>query len=245
MIRVLFYVFSLISILLLKSFKLSIATSMIITFFILLFINYAAAFIIAARQRKVLDTDCDPQRFLKMMDRVEKRRGKEPKVATRIAVNRGAGYICLGKYQIAKEYLEGLDTKYLSEKDGSFLIYSINLAICYYELGELEKAEQLYETNLIKLSPMGKRTRRSVEILIGERYYYLGKYELCYEHLDKLRSMDLEKRQYLGILFRLAQIELARGETEQAIKKLKKIEKLGNQLWVVEGSRELLEKLQV
>lgn len=196
-------------------------------------------------QRKALDTDCDPERFLKMLDQQEKSRGKEPRIAGRIAVNRAAGYITLGKFQTAKEYLEGVDTSYLSEKDGSLLIYTINLILCLYELGEFEKAENLYETNLVKLSPLGKRLQISVEILIGERYYYLGKHDLSYEHLNKLRTLNLNKRQYLSILFRLAQMEIMKGETDQAIKKLRKIEKFGNMLWIVKSSREILERIKI
>jgi tetratricopeptide (TPR) repeat protein len=204
-------------------------------------INLLTGYIISALQRKALDSDCDPERFLKMMDGLEKRRGKETRIVNRIAVNRAAGYMSLGNIRIAQEYLEGIDTSYLSEKDGSYLIYTINLILCYYELGELEKAENLYETNLVKLCPIGKRLQKSIEILIGERYYYLGKYDLSYEHLDKQLNFDLEKRQYLGILFRLAQMDIIKGETEQAIKKLKKIVKHGNKLGIVQSSLDILE----
>jgi tetratricopeptide (TPR) repeat protein len=229
--------------LILLYFDVSIILSFVIVFVILLIANYITGYMIATLQRKALDSDCDPERFLRMIDQQEKRRGKEPRIACRIAINRSAGHISLGNFQTAREYLEGIDTSYLSEKDGSFLIYTINLILCLYELGELEKAENLYETNLVKLCPLGKRLQRSVEILIGERYYYLGKHDLSYEHLNKLRKFDLEKRQYLGILFRLAQMEILKGETEQAIKKLNKIEKLGNKLWIVKSSKEILKNI--
>jgi tetratricopeptide (TPR) repeat protein len=180
-----------------------------------------------------------------MFEKLEKRRGKEPRIKSVLAINRAAGLIALGDFQIAKDYLEGIDTSYLSEKNGTYLAYTINLILCHYELGEIEKAEILYETNLVKLCPLGKRLQKSVEILIGERYYYLGKYELSYEHLNKLRNNDLDKRQYLGILYRLAQIEEMRGETEQAIKKFKKIAKLGNKLWIAKSSQEILANMKV
>ena len=174
------------------------------------------------------------------MEEQEKRRGKEPRIRNRLAVNRAAGHISLGDFQTAKKYLEGIDTSYLSEKDGSYLIYNINLILCLYELGEIDKAEQLYETNLVKLSPLGKRLQKSVDILIGERYYFLGKHNVSYEHLNKLCNRDLEKRQYLSVLFRLAQMEIVMGRKEEATKKLKKIEKFGNKLWIVKASQELL-----
>ncbi len=243
MIKILFFIIALISMLILVYFDVSVIMSFIITFIILLFCNYISGYIITTLQRKALDSDCDPERFLKMMDHLEKRRGKEQRIVHRLAINRAAGHIAMGNFQTAREYLEGVDTSYISEKDGSYLIYTINLILCYYELGEIDKAEQLYETNLVKLSPLGKRLQKSVEILIGERYYYLGKYDLSYEHLNKLRTPDLDRRQYLSILFRLAQMEIMMGEAEKAIKKFKKVEKLGNKLWIVKSSREILEKI--
>ncbi len=217
----------------------------IITFIILMVCNYITGYIISTLKRKVLDSDCDPERFLKMIDKQEMRRGKEQRIVNRLDINRAAGHLCLGNIQIAKDYLDGIDTSYLSEKDGSYLAYTINLILCHYELGEIEKAEALYETNLIKLCPLGKRLQKSVEILIGERYYYLGKYDLSYEHLNKLRNSDLDKRQYLGILYRLAQMDIMKGEMEQAMKRLNKIVKFGNKLWIVKDSQDILKNIKV
>ncbi len=221
----------------------SIILSFIITFIILMVCNYIIGYIISTQKRKALDSDCDPERYLKMIDNQEKRRGKEQRIMSRLAINRAAGYISLGDFQTAKEYLDGIDISYLSEKDGSYLAYTINLILCHYELGEIEKAEILYETNLVKLCPLEKRLRKAVELLIGERYYYLGKYDLSYEHLKKLLNCDLDKRQYLGILYRLAQMDVMNGATEQAVVKFKKIEKLGNKLWIANSSQKILENM--
>jgi hypothetical protein len=38
-------------------------------------------------------------------------------------------------------------------------------------------------------------------------------------------------------------MEILKGETEQAIKKLNKIEKLGNKLWIVKSSKEILKNI--
>lgn len=222
-------------------FNVPIIWSFLLTFILLILCNYIAGYLILMLQRKALDSDCDPERFLQMIDKQEKRRGKDQRIMNRLAVNRAAAHITLGNSQTAKEYLEGIDISYLSEKDGSYLAYTINLILCHYELDEIEKAETLYETNLVKLCPLGKRLQKSVEILIGERYYYLGKYELSYKHLKKLLNCDLDKRQYLSVLYRLAQMDVRNGATEQAVEKFKKIEKLGNKLWIVKSSQKILE----
>jgi hypothetical protein len=98
---------------------------------------------------------------------------------------------------------------------------------------------------MVKLCPIGKRLQKSVEILIGERYYYLKEYSQSYEYLKKLISFDLTKRQYLGILFRMAQIEVLNGAAEQAAVKFKKIAKLGNKLYIAKASEEMLSQLKL
>lgn len=110
-------------------------------------------------------------------------------------------------------------------------------------MGEIEKAELLYETELIQLSPITKRLKKSVEILIGERYYYLKNYDQSYSLLKKLLNYDLNKRQYLGVLYLLAQMDVLNGSTDQAIKRFQKIAKLGNKLFIAKGSQEMLLKL--
>jgi tetratricopeptide (TPR) repeat protein len=78
---------------------------------------------------------------------------------------------------------------------------------------------------------------------VGERYYFLGKYDECYNFLKNLLDDKLTRRQYLGIIYRLAEIELMRGETEKAKKHFRKVERLGNKLKIVQLSREKLEGL--
>ena len=241
MLKILFIIIACVSMLFLLYINISIIGTFFITLLVLLICNYTAGYIISTLRRKVIDSDCDPERFLIMIDKQEKRRGKEKRVVNRLDINRAAAHLLLGNIQTAKGYLDEIDATYLSEKDGSFLAYTINLILCHYELGEIEKAERLYETNLIKLCPLGKRLKKSVEILIGERYYYLGKYDLSYEHLNKLLNFDLDKRQYLGILFRLAQMDIMKGETDQAMKRLNKIVKFGNKLWIVKASQEIMQ----
>jgi len=193
--------------------------------------NYIVGYIISKLRRKVLESDCDPERYLKMLDNQEKRFHSKPRIMNYLAINRGAGHMLLGDYQTAKKYLEEIEHSYLSERNGSLLAYTINLILCHYELGEIEKAEILYETNLIRLCPFEKRLKKSVEILIGERYYYLKKY-------------DLSKAQYLGVLYLLAQMDVMNGATEQAIKKFKKIAKLGNKLGIAKASQKMLESME-
>lgn len=244
MLYILFFIIALASVIILLHFDVNFIMSLLITFIILMAINYIIGYIISKLRRKVLEFDCDPERYLIMLDNQEKRFHSKPRILNYLAINRGAGHMLLGDYQTAKKYLEEIDHSYLSEKNGSLLAYTINLILCHYEMGEIEKAEILYETNLIRLCPFEKRLKKSVEILIGERYYYLKKYDLSYNHLKNLLDYDLSKAQYLGILYLLAQMDVMNGATEQAIKKLKKIAKLGNKLGIAKESQKMLESME-
>lgn len=201
--------------------------------------------VIGILQRKPLDSDCDPHKYLKTIERYERRHKKNERMLPILAINYAVGHMSLGDFQKAREYLEGIDKNYLTEKSGSYLTYIIDIIICYYELGEIEKAEVLYETELVRLCPFQKRLRQSIDILIGERYYFLGEYKLSYEHLKKLSLRELNKRQYLGVLYRLGQIEMINGEKEQATKRFTKIVKFGNQLGIAALSKELLNDMDV
>lgn len=241
--HIIFFAIAFVSLMLLLHFDLHFLLAFFITFLILMVCNYIAGYIIVTMQRNALDSDCDPQRYLAMLDKQEKRFRKKERIQNYLAINRAAAYMVMGDYKIAKEYMDGIELSELSERNGSYLIYIINKILCYYELGEIEMAEKLYESELIRLSPIGKRLQKTTEILIGERYYHMKRYDLSYEHLKKLLNVDLNKRQYLGVLYRLAQMDEANGDMIQATVKYKKIIKHGNKLGIVKASKEALERL--
>lgn len=243
MLYVLFLLIAFASLMLLLHLGIHFLLAFFITFLILIVCNCIAGYIIVTIQRNALDTDCDPRRYLAMLDKQEKRFRKKERMLNYLAINRAAGHMVMGEYETAKVYLDGINLSELPEKNGSYLIYVINKILCYYELGETEIAEKLYESELIRLSPIGKRLQKTTEILIGERYYYMKRYDLSYEHLKKLLNADLNKRQYLGVLYRLAQMDEMNGDTIQATAKYKKIIKHGNKLGIVKASQEAIERL--
>lgn len=211
--------------------------------FVVLLINYIVGLILLKLQSKALNEDCDPERYLSMLEKHAKRYRLKERGLNLLAINQAAGHMSLGDLQTAKEYLTGIDTSYLSEKNGSYLTYTINLMLCYYALGDIERAESMYETHMVRLAPLGKKRIIAVDLVIGSRYYYLGKYALSYEYLDKLRTKDLNKRQYLGLIYQLALMDVMNGNTELAVKRFEKVVKFGNKLSIVKSSQEMLEKI--
>lgn len=216
------------------------AITVFIAFVVILIVFYIKGRV----QSNMLNIKCDPEKYLELIDKQEKRYQKNKSGMNYLAINRSVGHLLLGDIFTAKEYLMEVDTSCLSERNMSYLIYTIDLILCHYMLGEIEQAERLYETNMVRLSPLGKRYRIIVDLLIGERYYFLGKYSLSYEYLSKIPKYDLNKRQYLSVLYTLAKIDVMNGDIEQAVIKLQKVVKNGNKLYIVKESQEILENLK-
>lgn len=240
---IIFFMIAVICAAILHYLEVNLILTMLITMFILFSGQITYLIIKNNKIRDVLDLDCDPEKYLELMDKEEKRNKKNDRGLTYLDINRSAAYLSLGDIRKAKEYLDGVNTSYLSEKNGSYYVYTLNRIICLYELEKTEEAEKLYSTELVRLSPLDKRTKKSAEIIVGERYFYLHQYKESYQYLKKLLNIDLEKRRYLSILSRLAQMDLMNGERELAIEKYKKIAKYGNKLWIATEAREALKEI--
>lgn len=194
------------------------------------------------RLRHLLDEKCDPVEYLNRMQKQKQRIKRKPKLVAFTSINVAVGYMLLGDYATAKSILSEIDQKYLSDKNGTLLVYTIDTILCCYELGQHEEANRLYETQLPVLAPMSKRLKKSLQILVGERYYYLGQYEECKKHLSSILDIELTTRQQLGILYLLAKVEILQGNYERAAKRLKKVAKFGNKLWIAAEADRLLQQ---
>ncbi len=192
------------------------------------------------RLRYLLDEKCDPLEYLYKIQKLTKKLEHRPKSLALLSINEAVAHMLLGEYKIAKGILSEVDQKYLSDRNGTLLVQTIDYILCCYELGELEEANYLYDTKLPLLSPVTKRLKKSMQILVGERYYYLGQYEESTKHLKELLDIELTTRQQLGILYLLARMELKQGQYESVAKKLKKVAKFGNRLRIAEEAKELL-----
>lgn len=215
----------------------------ILIFCILILIYAFVSSLINRRRTNILNDECDPEKYIEMLERLEEKSSKNERFLNILSINYAAGYMALGNYTKGKECLDKVDVKSLYKKGEDYLVYIINRIGCYYALGEMKEAEVLYETELVKLCPYAKQIRDSIQILIGERYYYLGNYEASYNHLKNLHIREFDKRQYLSVLYYLGKIELMRGEKETAVKRFEKVVKFGNQLGIAKQSREFLNQI--
>ena len=193
----------------------------------------------------LLDEECDPEAFLQRTEKQAKIIEKNPKLAEYIAISLSAGLMCKGEFNRAKDILLDIDEEKILKNRTIMLAYTINLIICCYELGDIMQAERLFETQIALLQPLGKRQQQYIKLLIGGRYFYLGKYEESYEYFMQLLKdkTNYSKREYLYILYSLAQIEEIKGNSEAAKLKYKRIAAKGNKLWIAIQSAERLSKM--
>ena len=116
-------------------------------------------------------------------------------------------------YQRALQMLEGLGDH---EKTGAILN---NMAINYGSEGKLDRAEQLYTQARLHFEEAGDRTNIGETMVnLGDIAYLRGNLpraaKLYQETLDFIATLDRGEPQY--VLYRVADLELARGNVKQA-----------------------------
>lgn len=187
------------------------------------------------RSRKRLDLleeNCDPQAFMEATEKQRLITGKNPKMSAYFDIDKAASFILLGEFQKAKDILLSINKSNLSVKNGTLLIYTINLICCMYELGEISNAEEIFETEVPLLTPINAKMTLAMKTFVAERFFFLNKYEESKEKFQELLKDKISKRKYLSIIYRLAQIDEETGEVESAQKKYKEVSDNGNKLWI-------------
>lgn len=192
------------------------------------------------KRSRLLNEDCDPQSFIEATEKQIKVTGKDPKYRCYLNIDMAAGLISMGEFEKAKELLLAQDQQYLSPKNGSLLAYTINLIVCYQNLGQMDQAESLFTGQLPALAPVRRDLAISTKLLVAQRFFILGKYEECKAHLQALLKERLNTRLKLSALFGLAQIEEQEKNLTAAKEKYRQIAQQGNRLWVAEEARKRL-----
>lgn len=198
------------------------------------------AYMRGKKRLNLLEEKCDPQAFIESTEKQRNITGKNLRINAYLDIDKAAGFILMGEFQRAKEVLISIDKSYLSAKNGSLLVYTLNLISCLYELGEISHAEKLFETQIPLLLPVNSKMILSMELLIAERFFFLNKLEESKERFQQLLKKKISRRRYLEILYRLAQIDEANGDIDSAKQKYKEVSENGNKLWVASQARKRL-----
>ena len=215
----------------------------IITFVLVIISYLIIAYIRVKRRLSLLEENCDPQAFIEATEKQMLITGRKPKINSYLSIDLAAGLISMGEFHKATELLLNIDKSHLSVKNGTLLVYTINLIVALYELGEISKAEELFEKQIPLLPPVNRGMRLSMKILVAERLFFLNRYEESREQFMELLNEKLSKRKRLGILHTLAQIDEKTGEIVSALEKYKEVVKDGNKLWIATEARRQLEEI--
>jgi len=185
--------------------------------FVVVIVGYIIIGYIRSKKRlNLIEENCDPLAFIEATEKQRLITGKSPKINAYLNIDKSAGLILMGEFEKAKEVLLSIDKSYLSLKNGTLLVYTINLMSCLYELGEISYAEELFETQIPLLPPVNQRMALAMKLIIAERFFFLNRYEESKEKFQQLLQEKISKRVSLGILYRLAQIDEKTGNIVSA-----------------------------
>ncbi len=211
-----------------------ITTVLIVTLGYIIYINYG--------QRKrygILESDLDPEGFIQASHKTYKYRGKNKQINSLYNLDLAFGYLSLGKYEKALEFLEEVEEDHLPRANKSILSYYNTLMLAYYNLEEYDKAEEIYN-RAKEYKVKDKLAEQLMDLLMANKYLYEGDYERSRERFEKYPKDKISKRLELEILFDLAIIDEKQGNIEGAKSKYGRIAREGNKLYSAKLSHEKL-----
>ena len=145
-----------------------------------------------------------------------------------------------GEFEKAKQILLNINKKYLSPKNGTLLIYTINLISCLYELGEIEEAESLFASQIPGLVNKNALLHAQIDELFAERLFFLKEDEECKKHYEKFLKTNLTPYKKAGTLYRLAQLDERGGDLNSAKEKYRQVAEIAPKLWIGQKAQAFL-----
>lgn len=216
----------------------------VVTIVIVMVFNGGKNFSAYKDRTELLQTDCDPEAFLKMTAELRNQSKNNAKMQSYLQIDEAVGLMTLGQFEEAKAIMIAIDSDKLPTKYHIGLIHKMNLMYCLYELGEIEAAEFVYEDVLPLLSVDDLHVQLTKDVLLAERAYFLEDYEECKALTSPLLDKGLKKRTYLTLVYRLAQMAEKSGDLETAKAKYQQVADEGNKLWIANCSRTKMAELE-
>jgi len=119
------------------------------------------------------------------------------------------------------------------------VIYFIS---CLYGLGEVSRAEELFENEFAVLQPKGKQAVLAVKFLAAKKLFYLNNI-VKPGAMQRTAQTKTKQTHALMHLYNLAQMDEMEGNRESAMFRYSEIAREGNKLWIAEQSAKRLECL--
>ena len=220
-------------------FKLSFFIGGLITVFIvtlgyIIYINYKQG-----KRYSILENALDPETFIEATYEAYKYSGKNKQLNSLLNNDLAIGYISLGDYEKAKEFLLKVEPEHLPRINKIILTYYNALMIVYYNLENYNEVGKVYD-KAIQYEVKGKLGNRLMTILQANKSFYEGDYQNSRKLFESYPKDKMSKRLELEILFDLANIDEKEGNIKEAVSKYERVAKEGNKLYSAKVARDKL-----
>ena len=206
----------------------------IVTLGYIIYINH-----IQRKRYNILENDLDPEEFIKATYEAYKNAGKNKQLNSLLNIDLAFGYISIGQYKDALEFLHKVEPDHLPKINRSILSYYNVLMIVYYNLNEYHNAKDIYD-KVKRYEVKDKLGQQLMNLLIANKYFYEGNYEESRKRFENYPENKMSKRLKLEILFNLANIDEKEGNIKDAILKYEKVAREGNKLYSAKLAKEKL-----
>lgn len=217
---------------------------------VITFISIMGVYMLVGNSRhkkryKILQENCDPEKFLKYTNAQYKITGSQKVSGTILNLEIAMGLNKLGEFSQSIKHLEKLKTEGNIQKNkifnGMFIfIYIDNL----YKLGEIEKAKFRYETEVVTCDWTLKKLQKTWQHLQAQHLYYEKDYVKSRELLENLLQISKKSITKFEFLYELAKIDEKENHLDEAVNKYNHIAKNGNKLWIAAQAKQILFKYE-
>lgn len=242
--RVLYYLFVFILSIILFSITDSLVIGGIIAIVISISLYLLISFRRGMKRINLIEEECDPYAFIEATEKQWEITGKNKNIDAYLSIDRAAGYILMGEYEDAIIELEHIDNSRVTRRRIIKLVYDINLASALYSINEVEKANEIYTSNIEHQTIKGKRYISAVRYLNVTRLISNKKYDEAKELISELRDEKLTNRRRAHLAYCEGLMLMEEGNKTKALSRFRDVVKYGNKLYIVKLSEEYISGLE-
>lgn len=175
------------------------------------------------RRINQLLTDGYPGEFIQALD-AEMRRTHSPEVRALFTISRSAGLSYLGRWNEAIDDLENIDAELIRQPEAR-AVYCNNLLYSLLLAGDFEKAARLVDSQTRWLVPEYRHRDLNLSLrgTMATFYYFRGLTDEARREFELLEAELRGPMQTATSLYFLARLDLAEGDTERGLERLRQV----------------------
>lgn len=200
---------------------------------------------IGFKQRKrygILEEDLDPEKFIEASHHAYRYAGEDGQLKSLLNSDLAYGYMSLGDYGRADYYLNKVEPERLPQANRSILAYYNARMIVYFELGQRDRGQALYE-EAERVAFKGDLAQNLMDLMRANRYFYLGEYEESRRLLEAYPRKRRTRRLNLELEFELGLIDEREAKTSRARERFSQVAQEGKGLHIRGLAEERLKAL--